>query len=567
MLRPLLAAAAATLLAIPAHAQIEYGGTPPSKTYSGSLKSVPTESMPPVDVDALFREDAAKSKDKVPYRFGLPIDVDLGVDNAGVWDDLDGHGRLWRLRIHSDQALSLNFVFSEFRLPDGAELYAYTDSHLNIHGAYNALNNKDNEQFAIQPIVGDAVTLEYFEPSWVSESVKLRVGQVIHAYRDVLGLTYLMNEDRRWDDLIQFGNCEIDVNCPQGNGWEDQINAVALIINGGFLCTGALINNTANDGTQYFVTANHCGGMNNAVFRFNYQRSGCGTGAAPTNQTVQGSVQMAANASVDYRYIRITPQIPASYGVYYMGWNRSGTVPPNTVTVHHPNGGVKKISFDNHPPVKSGTDWRINQWDLGVTEPGSSGCPLFDNNKRFIGQLCCGQATCSFPFNDFYGRMDLAWTNVKSFLDPVGSNPAFIDGFDPNNTQNCGSSVSYGTGCPGTAGLTPALEMVGCFTAGGQVTMNITLGLGGSTALVFFGLNQASIPMSGGCTLNVSPLLPVIVGPIPLGGIFAGQGAASITSTLPASTTAGTITMQAFITDGGSPTGFSNTNGRSVTFQ
>ncbi len=35
--------------------------------------------------------------------------------------------------------------------------------------------------------------------------------------------------------------------------------AVALIVvNNSYWCSGSLVNNTSNDGTPYFLTANHC---------------------------------------------------------------------------------------------------------------------------------------------------------------------------------------------------------------------------------------------------------------------------------------------------------------------
>jgi len=544
-----------------AQAQLSYGGQPPSKTVT--LPAPPTVSMPYVDVTTLLREDAQAAKGA--FRFGETLPVNLGLDNSGAWDTLQDGSKVWRLRIESLDALSMNLVFSEYTLEDGVELYVYNDDYFTVLGSFNALNNKANGEFAVYPVKGEAVNLELHVPAWAGDSTKLRVGEVIHGYKDVLQLM-----DQRMAQRfpgIQFGNCEIDVACAAGNGWEDQIRAVALIIAGGSLCTGSLLNNTANDGTQYFNTANHCGNMNNAVFRFNYQRSGCGTGSAPTNNTVQGSTLVATNSGADYLYVRSTENIPASYGVYYAGWNRSGSTPPNTTTIHHPNGGVKKISKDNNAPQKQNPYWRIIQWDLGVTEPGSSGCPLYDNNKRFIGQLCCGQATCSFVFNDYYGRMDLAWNAVSSALDPLGTNPQFIDGFDPNVQQNCGSDHTYGFGCSGSLSISPALAIDGCYTAGGNVQLDISLGLGGSTAFLLIGLNEVALPMGAGCTLNVSPLLPAIIGPLPLSGFFPGQGAATLNAALPANATPGTVKIQAFVNDSGAALGFSNTNGVSMTVQ
>jgi hypothetical protein len=377
--------------------------------------------MGPVDVAALLAEDAAQDG-KGPFRFGENIEVDLGFE-AGSWVTVPGGDRVWRLRVASSGAHSLSFIFSEYDLPAGAELYLYNDDQSWVFGQFNTLNNKPNGQMAVRPLAGEAVTLEYFEPAWVERPGALRIGTVVHDYKDI---------HKIFDsELGPDGNCEIDVNCPQGVGWENQVRATTRLLIGGILCTGSLINNTANDGTQLYISANHCGSMNNAIFQFKYQRPGCGTGIAPTSFTVQGSTQLAASSPLDYRLARINPTIPANYDAYYAGWDRTGAVPASTATIHHPGGDPKKISLDNNPPAKSGTQWRIVQWDLGVTEGGSSGCPLYTPQGRFIGQLCCGAAFCGFPFDDFYGRLDAQWSQIASHLDPLGTGQTTLDGFDP----------------------------------------------------------------------------------------------------------------------------------------
>lgn len=408
----------AASLATPTLAQVEFGGDP---TAADELRSeVPTFTAPPVNVAQLLEEDNARGK-RGMFRFGAEIPVSLGLDNSGIWETRGNGERVWRLRVHSPGALSISTMFSHYKLPPGAQLFVYNDERSTVRGAYTAANNKADGLFAIQPVAGDAVTLEYVLPADAPAQGTVLMCNLVHDYRGVL-------------DIIggwQAAACEVDVACPQGAPWQNQIRATLQLQVGGGLCSGSLLNNTRNDGDQLFITANHCGNLNNAIFRFKYQRSGCGTGSAPSNLTVQGSTLLANNSSIDFRLARITQPIPRSYEPYYAGWNRSGIPPSNTVTVHHPQGGTKKISFDNDPPTHSGTDWRIATWELGVTEPGSSGCPLYDNTGRFIGQLWGGAAACGYPYNDYYGRLDAEWSRVQSYLDPIGSGVQMIDGFDP----------------------------------------------------------------------------------------------------------------------------------------
>lgn len=127
------------------------------------------------------------------------------------------------------------------------------------------------------------------------------------------------------------------------------------------------------------------------------------------------------------------------------------------------------------------------------------------------------------------------------------------------------SFIAYGSGCPGTGGVVPVLAMSGAATPGGSVQLDIQNGVGSGTAFIFMGLQQASTHMGFGCTLNVAPLLPAIVGPIPLfpfGAQGAGAGSISIPTALPASiVTPLTLALQGFINDTGGKGGFANTNG------
>ncbi|MBM3985275.1 MAG: hypothetical protein FJ296_06260 [Planctomycetes bacterium] len=439
--------AAILLLALPAAAQLQWGGAPPSLAGEAAVRAslsgpAPTASMDPVDVGAFLAEDALAGKD-APFRFGATLPVDLGLDGAGQWTVLPGGDRVWRLRVASPGAFSIGLLFGDFALPPGAQLWVFDDSLTHVLGAYDERNNKENGEFAIEPVPGDAVTLEYLEPRAVAGQGLLRLSGVVHDYRDLYALI-----DKGAGPGDAAGACNNDVNCPEGAPWDAQTRAVTLLIIGGGLCTGALINNTANDGTQYYISANHCGSLSNAVFRFGYEKSGCGSGSAPTNKTVQGSTQMAASSSLDVRLVKITEAIPTSYSPYYLGWNRGTAAPPNTLTIHHPQGDVKKISFDNNAPTKSGSQWRIVQWDDGVTEPGSSGCPLLDNAGRFIGQLYGGAATCSYPYDDYYGRLDSSWNTVKSWLDPLNNGATTLEGFDP--------AGGGGGQPPAISGVTPA---------------------------------------------------------------------------------------------------------------
>jgi len=440
------------ILAAAARAQISAGGTAISFSHNAG-GDAPTLFLPPVDVAYYLAEDARAPKD-APYRFGAPQDVHLTLDNSGRWEDLPDGGRLWRLRIVSRGAFSINLLYDRFDLPDGATLYLYNDDHSQVIGAFTRANNWMDGTFCTQPVAGDAVTLEYYEPAALRGQGEISISRVVHAYRNLFG------RERTLDDYGDSGTCNNNVNCPASAAWQDQKRGVAMIVDGGLrACTGALINNTANDFRPYFLTANHClGGETSWMFIFNYESPGCTNQDGPTNQTVVNAVRRANNSASDFALLELSTPVPLSYNPYFCGWSRVDSPSTNSVCIHHPEGDIKKIAFDNDPPVSNrylgnqGVDnshWKIVDWDVGTTEPGSSGSSLFDQNHRVVGQLHGGYAACGNDLSDWFGKFAMSWnyggtaaTRLRDWLDPANSGVLSLNGVDPNMTGRVAGTVT-----------------------------------------------------------------------------------------------------------------------------
>lgn len=431
--RALSCALALALLPLAAQGQVEHGGRPPSLRRALRMP-LRTAVMEPVRADLLLAEDAAGSG-KGAKRFAEILPVELGLTNAGSWEELGGGDRLWRLRIHSTGAKSLALVFSRYHLPPGAELYVYDDARKVVRGAYTEYENRLDGEFAIRPLRGAAATLEYYEPAAVRGQGELVLASVAHDYLDVLSLV-------EPGDRSGGGNtadpCEVDVACNLGTPWPNQINAAVHIesLASGFLCSGSLLTNTAGDGTVLVLTAGHCGSLTSAVFTFNFERPGCRTGVAPCTNQVFGATELVRDTALDVQLLRLdVPQGPLGFPVFLAGWDRSDVPPTALFLIHHPQGDVKKISRDNNPPSIFNDFWRIPDWDRGVSEPGSSGGPAFGgSNGLFLGILDSGASSCINPFDDdFATRLSAAWPLVGPYLDPLGTGQLTTVGLDLAN--------------------------------------------------------------------------------------------------------------------------------------
>lgn len=416
--------------------------------------SVPVIELPSFNASEMIKEDEVNIANKapIPYRFAKQFIVNYNVNNSGNWEIMpDGH-KLWRLTIKSAGAYSLNFVFSPFHIPVGAKVFLYNSDKTTVLGALTSKNNMESNSLATTVIPGDEITIEYFEPVNAEFKGELGISEIFHAYKNIIDWVKFKDSS-----FGSSGSCNIDINCPEGANWQDEKKAVCRIILGGGLCSGTILNNTAMDGKPYFLTANHCTGSaySGWVFNFRYEAATCGSATDPYPSTasipsVTGCTLRATTSVLDFCLVEMSSMPDQTqHQPYWCGWNNSATPATNTVGIHHPSGDAKKICVDNDAPAigdygsgyDSNSHWHIAEWDAGVTEGGSSGSALFDQNHRVVGDLTGGQAACGYVFNDYYARFDRSWDDytpiaeqLKHWLDPSNSGVTTLDGFDFYNT-------------------------------------------------------------------------------------------------------------------------------------
>jgi len=389
-------------------------------------------------------EDEQREAEGLPPRFALPSNTVITPYSHGTWESLNKTQNVWRLKVNSKRATSVNIGFTSLYLPKSASVYVYSPDMSQVRGPFTGEVYNELKELWTPVILGDQMIVELVVNKDEQEDVMMILGSVNHGYRGF--------GTKSFDDQ-KSGSCNVDVACEISAGWEDQIKSVAVISTGGStFCTGFLVNNANNDQKPLFMTANHCGIRNSnaasLVAYWQYENTTCrdansaasgSSGDGQLDQFTSGATFKARGDSSDYAIVEFNEAIDPDFDVFYAGWDARDGDPSQTTAIHHPNTDEKRISFDYDPATTTfysdasvqpdGTHIRVADWDVGTTEPGSSGSPLFDQNQRIVGQLHGGRAACGNNAADWYGRISYSWNDgLKEVLDPDNTGTMFVDG-------------------------------------------------------------------------------------------------------------------------------------------
>ncbi len=397
-----------------------------------------------VDVKKARLEDEMEKDLGLPFRFGIPVDVNYSLETSGKWFEND-QGKVWKLKIRSKNAYSINLIFDRLNLSDNSVLYIYNEGRTMIYGPVTkkVLSKKDG-RFGTDLIQGNTIILELFEPKEEEGENQLIISKVIHGYKNLF--SKLMN----YGDSYSYP-CQVDVNC---YNYPDQSDGVAMILisDNDRICTGTLLNNACQDFTPNILTAFHCldiGNNRNScestafdgvistteqnraenwVFRFQYISPSCNGPEPPSSTwvTFNRSTYIAGWEDSDFALVQMLDSPDGESNLQYQGWSRTPDAPIHGISLHHPVGDVMKVSWYNNP-ASTNSDAILfgngcigkekyypenHLWEVpftgGTVQGGSSGAPLFDQNFRVVGQLLGGPDGCA-PITKRYGKLDRSW--------------------------------------------------------------------------------------------------------------------------------------------------------------
>ena len=207
-------------------AQISQSGLPQGISQSGT---VPIKTLSGLNLNKVIKEDRAMVG---TVRFAAPMPVSIDPQTAGEWTTLPNGDQLWQLELQVANALGLFVVFENFQLPAGAKLFGYHPQTKEKLGAYTERNNKPHGEFMLGMITGKILRLEYLVPvNSIGPRLKspFKIKKLYVAYNT----DHIQPSDYEFKTYDGFGdamNCNININCTQGNAWQDHKRGIVRIL-------------------------------------------------------------------------------------------------------------------------------------------------------------------------------------------------------------------------------------------------------------------------------------------------------------------------------------------------
>jgi lysyl endopeptidase len=381
---------------------------------------------------------------KTNSTLGHTVKTELSITNSGEWRKYSHRYNTWLLKIDGGSATAIALVFSDVKLREGEKLYVYNSN--DMRGPLDSSTIPASGILLTNYLPGHEIVVEFNVPITNQATGSFKVEAISR-----------LNENGGSD--LTRRNATACYPCMTGNFWNQAKESVLRIItfrnNETIMCTGSLVNNTSRDGRPYILTANHCiqdqEDADRAIFTFNYEDLNCDGTPENFGSSLIGGTLRASSYENDFSLIELNHHIPLGFQTWFAGWDATGATKDHVSCIHHPQAGVKRISVENESihigsyqvegsgPRAENAFWQVKQWDVGITEGGSSGAPLFDQHHRVIGTLSGGASKCEYPYNDFFQRLSNSWdgdepsTQLKYWLDPESSGEKVIDGYDPTD--------------------------------------------------------------------------------------------------------------------------------------
>lgn len=199
-----------------------------------------------------------------------------------------------------------------------------------------------------------------------------------------------------------------------------------------YVCSGALVNDSANSGAPFFLTARHCistaeeAASIEAVW--DHRSPACGSEPARASTRTYGAELLVSSAATDVALLRLRKLPPNRLFLDV----ETAPVPAGTRTWHlsHADGGPLSYAEGTVQQTQTGCpaapqgEFLYTTLNTGAISAGSSGAPLLLPGLRIGGQLLgrCGPSAsdpCAIYNYAIDGAIAASWPLLAPYLDPA----------------------------------------------------------------------------------------------------------------------------------------------------
>ena len=364
-------------------------------------------------------------------RFGLPIDVNYSIEDGSRTQLYNG--QLCTMVFESEEATSLTFVFDNFKLAEGAEMYVVNGDKTVVYGPVTSDSNTPNGFYMTEVIPGSKSSIVLYEPlGRVGESF-FTIKRIIHGYKDL------------FEDSYEVNRGYLDPCC--NSIWNDSSNGVAIIYDGYGTKQGcgALVMSTDMFFKPYFLLTyeqiqNNLTSVQYWNYVFRSKRKSCSGNVSDNPITYSGAQLLSYWSDANFALLLLNGTVSAPQNLTWLGWDRSSNVPSSGASVFY-YGSELKLALKNSSLSSSGDYWRNYSWDSGDFNNKCKGAPFFNQDKRivgsFINQIAYGYDggwLTYYRFNKFSNSWTGNGTNstrLSNWLDPIGTSPTTMNSYHP----------------------------------------------------------------------------------------------------------------------------------------
>jgi hypothetical protein len=375
-----------------------------------------------------------------------------GMHFGGGLFENSGGVLVWTTAIRSENADAIRLQL-EGSLPPSARAYIYAGTG-EVHGPYTQ-NELRTGSFWTNTVYADEVFLEV----QIANPAEAKLSSLhIRSMAHIESPQFSPKKGIETDGT----ECFLDVTCIPESEFQHIVTvgrAMAQLVfaSGGstFVCSGGLLNNTREDGTPLFLTANHCfdtqSEASSLEATWNYKTTSCSDPNIEPNRALfprsLGATLLATGAASDFTLVRLN-QPPPNTAVF-LGWDASQNFSTQgglkLFRVHHPQG--KTQFYARHAVVGTGStcqnlprgNYIYMADEVSGAAGGSSGSPVMLASGAVVGQLrgACGPNVaddCDRANRTVDGALFASFDSISQFLAPSTGGPTQCV---PNATTAC----------------------------------------------------------------------------------------------------------------------------------